>query len=265
MNSQGQIPNGTYQTIAFGTALLFLTISYTLYAIPSALAQTPTPSQTVCPPVYGGGTICQNNNLLVDKKVKDPENGDFVNNIELNTASFHPEDHVSFRIFVTNIGNSQLKNITVTDNIPQFLTPVQTPGTYDSTQRRVTMKIDTLDKNETKSFDLEFVISPLSGLGNTAPQFCLSNQAVAQIDTQKSNDTAQICVEKTSVAQSTTKGGLPVATPTPTIPNNTKGGLPVYGQTATDKTPSTGAEALVIPLLGAATGAGIFLRKKARI
>lgn len=246
----------------YGFVVFLATCFMALASSQQTLAQAPT--QTVCPPVYGGGTICQNNNLLVDKKVKDPENGEFVNNIELNTALFHPEDRVSFRIFVTNIGNSQLKNITVTDNLPQYLTPVQTPGTYDSTQRRVTMKIDTLGKNETKSFDLEFVLSPLSELGNTAPQFCLSNQAVAQVDTQKSNDTAQLCVEKTAAVQMTTKGGLPVETPTPTIPNNTKGGLPVYGQTATNKTPSTGAEILLMPIFGAMTAYGMYLRRKTR-
>lgn len=228
----------------------------------SAFAQTPT--QTICPPVYGGGTICQDTNILVDKKVKDPVSGNFVNNIDMSQTPFAPGDHVFFRIGVTNISNSTLKNITVMDNLPQFLTVVQTPGTYDGAQRRISITLDSLKANETKSYDIELVISPLDALNGTGTTFCLSNQAVAKIDTHVSNDTAQICVQKTLL---TTKGGL-VITPTPTIPTTTKGGLPVYqqNQVATpSKSPSTGAEAFVTPLLGVLAGYGVFLRRKGNI
>lgn len=246
-----------YQRIA---AVLFASLYLCTFA-PVINAQSPTPTQTVCPPVYGGGTICQDNNILVDKKVKDPESGNFVNNIDMSQTPFAPGDHVFFRIAVTNISNSPLKNITVMDNLPQFLTIVQTPGTYDGTQRRISITVDSLNANETKTYDIELVISPLDALNGTGTTFCLSNQAVAKIDTHVSNDTAQICVQK--ILQ-TTKGGL-VITPTPTIPAITKGGLPVYQQNQVPqptKSPSTGAEAFVTPLLGVLAGYGVYLRRK---
>ena len=252
------------------TVTLITSCFMTLASNNVAFGQTTTPTPVICPPVYGGGTICPDNNILVDKKVKNPQSGEYVNNLDLTQSPFHPEDHVSFRIYVTNLGNSTLRNITVMDNLPQYLTVVQTPGTYDNSQKRVTMTIDSLNKNETKSFDLEFVLSPVGSLTNTAATFCLSNQAVAKIDKFMSNDSTQICVEKTNQSEATTKGGLvnsPAgeATQTPSLPSTTKGGLPVYQQTNTTKTPSTGAEALLIPLFGAATGAGVFLRKKFNI
>jgi uncharacterized repeat protein (TIGR01451 family) len=240
-------------------ASCFLTLTST-----QSFAQTPTPTQTVCPPVYGGGTICQDTNILVDKKVKDPVSGNFVNNSDLSQIPFAPGEHVFFRISVTNISTSPLKNITVMDNLPQFLTVIQTPGTYEGTQRRISITLDSLKANEAKSYDIELVISPLDALNGTGTTFCLSNQAVAKIDTHVSNDTAQICVQKTL---QTTKGGL-VVTPTPTIPAITKGGLPVYqqNQVATpSKSPSTGAEGLILPLLLSSGGLGVYLKRQIKM
>jgi uncharacterized repeat protein (TIGR01451 family) len=251
-------------------ATFFFVSLYVCAFGPLSYAQTPTPTQTICPPVYGGGTICADTNILVDKKVKDPESNQYVNNIDQNQTLFSPGDHVFFRVSVTNIGTSTLKNITVMDNLPQFLTVLQTPGTYDNSQRRITIPVDSLNSQETKSFDLELILSPVEALSGTSSTFCLSNQAVARVDTHQSNDTTQFCVQKTSYT-SITKGGLvvttPPPTPTPTIPANTKGGLPVYQQnqvTQPSKSPSTGAEALIVPLLGAVSGVGIFLRRKTR-
>jgi hypothetical protein len=75
--------------------------------------------------------------------------------------------------------------------------------------------------------------------------------------------TQQVCGNKISTPTNTT---LPKATPTPykiTTGGTTKGGLPVLSPTPTTTTPSTGPEILGIIALFPAGALGYYLRKKA--
>ncbi len=219
-------------SIVFISGLLFLSPIGKVYADVS------------CQPIYGGGQTCvTTGNILVNKKIQNPQTGEFVDNLNLNDSRFAPGQSVVFQILLTNTGATTILQTKVTDLLPTFITFQAGPGNFDSNTRNLTFTVDNLTSNETRPFTFQARVLDAKDLpdGVTCDPRT-KNLVTATTNTgQTSQDTASFCVEK----------GL-----------TTKGGFPVFPPPKVFTTPPTGPE--LIPLISLLPGGafGWFLRKK---
>lgn len=220
--------------------LLILSFLPLLFFTQTALADV------ICQPVYGGGQTCiTTGNILITKKVQNPQTGQFVNNLTVNDPKFSPGNTVTFKIFLQNTGGTTILQTKISDVIPSFTTFVSGPGIFDSNSRNLTFTVDNLTPGETREVaTIQVNVMDAKGLPdgvNCEPK----NIAVATTNTgQTSQATSSFCIEKKVV---TTKGGLPIVSPSP---------MPT--------TPPTGPE--MLPLMALLPGglAGFFLRRRAK-
>src|SRR3989344_8963876 len=78
-----------------------------------------------CPTQYGNGqygtTACPPTDLVIDKKVRNPITGVFVENLLSGDATYSPGSEVSFHLKITNSGNQNFATVQVTDRLPDRL------------------------------------------------------------------------------------------------------------------------------------------------
>ena len=120
--------------------------------------------------------------LLVNKKVFDPESNSFLDN---SLRRFAVGQEVTFSIEVKNVGDATLNNITVADTLPGFL--IWSGGD------QLVSKIDSLTPGQaaTKTIKAKF---------NSNGSGCLVNTAVATADNGMTDrDTAQVCLQTSPV------------------------------------------------------------------
>lgn len=201
--------------------------------------------QTNCQPIYGGGQTCVvTDKVVLNKTVRNPQTGKYVDNLSLSDPRYLGGQSVSFQLTVTNTGNTKLASVDVSDTLPNYIEKVSGPGSYDSNSKTLSFRVQNLDVNESRTFTVAGTIVDSTKLPMNQGVTCLVNQAVARADKQESRDNSQFCVEKQSQA-------------------TTKGGLPVMQAPAMAQTPSTGPEMLsLVGLIPAGLG-GLFLRRKA--
>lgn len=210
------------------------------------------PSPTPCQPVYGGGTSCVSI-LTITKAVQNPSDKGFVHNLTVNDSMYLPEQTVSFKIVVSNTSDKTVNSVVIKDTFPQYLTFVSGPGSFDSKNRSVSVKIDSLKKDETKTYDLKMKIAKADALPKNGETFCLINQATATVNKEVVSDNSQFCVQNKATAMK--------VVPTQ-VPNSSKGGLPLYQAPKVTTTPSTGAESLALLALAPLGGIGLLLRRR---
>lgn len=198
-----------------------------------------------CQPVYGGGQTCvTTEKIVLNKTVRNPQTGSYVDNLTLNDPRYFGGQSVNFQLTITNSGNDNLSEVLVSDTFPNYMKKISGPGSYDSKTNTISFKVLNLAAGESRTFTVTGNLVDSSKLPLNQGVTCLVNQAEAQSNGQDSHDNSQFCVEKQ--APVTTKGGLPVMQ----APNMTQ-------------TPSTGPE--MLPLFGLIPGAGFgfWLRRKA--
>ncbi|HEX8931846.1 MAG TPA: hypothetical protein VF810_01695, partial [Patescibacteria group bacterium] len=129
--------------IAFFSLLLFVA-----FATP-ALA-----SGSDCTGMYGGSyTGSQScSKISIDKKVQKPGSKDFVDGLSGLDPKYHSGDIVNFQVVVQNVGSDTASNITITDSLPDFVTFVSGPGSYDSNSKKLTFNIASLKSGESQTF-----------------------------------------------------------------------------------------------------------------
>jgi uncharacterized repeat protein (TIGR01451 family) len=222
--------------------IVFLLI-ISCFAMPSK-----TFADTSCQPIYGGGQTCTTtNDIVINKTILNPKTNKFVDNLSVNDPRYQPGFITTFKIAVTNTGDSNISRINVKDIFPQYINFSSGPGNFDKNTKILSFNIDNLSVNETRSFTIvgRIVDSSLIPI-NQGGVVCVVNQATADNsddNSQLSQDNAQLCIEK-STPISATKGGFPVLSAVPAT-----------------KTPSTGAEAFALFALIPSGIAGLFLRK----
>lgn len=222
--------------------ILFAIYLFTLSAV-EGLVATSANANSVCQPQYGGGQTClPTGNILVNKTVKDPVSGNFVDNLSINDAKFAPEQVVQFRITVTNVGNTSLSNISVKDIFPEFVKFISGVGTFDDASNSLNINVDNLNGNESKTFEIAVQVTTKDRLPNDKGIVCATNQAIASISGIQKSDNSEFCIQK---QEQVTKGGLKVLTPV-----------------EVKKTPATGPEMLSLIALIPSGILGLFLRRK---
>lgn len=201
-------------------------------------------ADVVCQPVYGGGQTCvTTGNVQVNKKVQNPQTGQFVDNLNATDPRFTAGQIVTFQITLTNTGSTTIQQVAVRDVFPSFLTFQSGPGSFDANARTLTFTTDLLGPGEVRNFTITGTILDAKGLPDGIN--CVVNQVTATTNTgQMSQDNTQFCIQK---AVTTTKGGLPIVSPSP---------MPT--------TPPTGPEALAWFALLPGGAMGWLLRKKSQ-
>jgi uncharacterized repeat protein (TIGR01451 family)/LPXTG-motif cell wall-anchored protein len=132
--------------------------------------------------------------LNLNKQVKHPENGQYVENLQFGDVRFLPEQEISFKIEVKNNGQTELTNIQVKDTLPNFLDFVSGPGNYDASSRTLNFTVDKLRQGESKSYEVKAKVKNAEELqANMAT--CITNFAEARVDELVSQDTAALCIE----------------------------------------------------------------------
>src|SRR5258708_2458009 len=129
-------------------SLIFLILPITAFA-------AGTDNSGGCQPIYGGGETCPPaTTLSVDKQVKDPDTGDFVDSLALTDPRYTPGDAVPFKITVKNTSGSDISNITVKDVFPQFVDFFSGSGNFDKNSKTLSFTIDKLTSGDAKVFFL---------------------------------------------------------------------------------------------------------------
>ncbi len=152
------------------------------------------------------GNACQPVDLTVNKMVKHPVNNVFVENIVANGPTYSPGSEVLFRIIVTNSSGETFNPVTVRDVLPEHLTFVSGPGTYNSTTRELVLTLNNLVAGETRTVE---ILTKVVNVASNAVLFCEHNYVHVSAPARPNgdDDTAQVCVQTTVMGAPT----LPVA------------------------------------------------------
>lgn len=165
----------------------------------------PTPT---CFPVYGGGVQCPKPpEVFLNKLVRNPSTGEYVDNLGPNDPKYRPDWEVLFRIIVKNSGDQALSNVTVSDRLPQFVEFVSGPGTYDSKTRMITLTLENLAGGASQTFEIKTKVVPVDQLPGDKSVACPVNVVDATSDREKDHDESQFCIEKEFVVPTVPQAG----------------------------------------------------------
>lgn len=175
----------------------------TLVIAPKALAQS-------CTTQYGGsqyGTNCQPTDLTINKEVKNPVTGLFVENLGTTDATFGPGAEVLYRLTIKNGSGETFSTVTVKDAFPSYITFVAGPGTYDKAINTLTFTLTNMIAGETRSQEILAKVTDQSAFPAGKSYFCVVNLAEATALNRKGDDTAQACIQTDVLGAQT----LPIA------------------------------------------------------
>jgi uncharacterized repeat protein (TIGR01451 family) len=209
-----------------------------------------------CKPIYGGGENCiQAKDFTIDKRIQNPKNQQFVDNLGKSDPNYNAGSTITFAITVKNISKNALSDMTVTDTFPKYLDFVSGQGKYDKEKHILTFPIAKLNANEEKTYIVKAKVTEASKLPKGDDLSCMANLARAQVKSTVSADNSQFCIQKAVSANPTPSKAIEQ-------PQTTKGGLPVMPEPTSKATPATGPEALALFALVPSGITGFLLRKK---
>lgn len=157
-----------------------------------------------CTNQYGAAVACQPVNLTINKQVKHPTSGLFVENILSTDTPYSPESEVLYRMVIRNSSGETMNPVTVTDQLPAELAFVSGPGMYSTPGKpggTLTFTMENMIAGQTRTQEVLVKVEP-----KTATKCDIVNTARVTSPARPSgdSDTARICV-------STAAPVLPVA------------------------------------------------------
>ncbi len=156
---------------------------------------------------YGGG---EQGKVLVDKLVRNPVTGEYVDNLGLNDPKYVAQNAVFFKIVVENTGNKTLDQINVVDTIPAYLEYVS-GGSYEVATRKISYTFDNVRPGEKRSTVFQTRVVALEKMPAEKSILCPVNVVVASSPQDGSDeDTAQLCIEKKVMAVKVPETGDPM-------------------------------------------------------
>lgn len=206
--------NKIIQGAVFFLAFIYTSV-YSPYVYASGTILSPTPTQIPSGgstttyggvPVYGGGVLVPGQ-VLINKTVMNPATGFFVDNLGPDDPRYSPEQVVTFRLAVKNSGEQMLSNVSVTDQLPQFIDYMSGPGTYDSNSRTVKFSSLNLAGGESRTYEIKARVVHQALLPAEKNTICPVNVVDAVSDTQKDHDEAQFCIQKQVSVPTVPKSG----------------------------------------------------------
>lgn len=189
--------------VFFPATVLFLFLTF-LFTQTKAVKASGTEN---CVPVYGGGVQCPRaGQVLIEKKVRNPSTGIFVDNLGLSDPMYSPGQVVIYHIIVQNTGDDNISSVSVTDRIPQFVELVSGVGNYDSNTRLMTFQTGEIASGSTQTFEIKVRVVDAGQLpdGKTV---CPINTVDAQSPSQSDHVESEFCIEKTKVVPVVPKAG----------------------------------------------------------
>lgn len=173
------------------SSLLILSILFLLFSLPVS-AQ------------YGqyGGAI-PSKTILIEKMVGVPSQTkgstdqlDYVDNLSPSDPRFSPDNQIVFRLKVKNTSDITLYDVQVRDFVPEFLTPVSVPGSFDSASRTISFNAGDFAAGEEKTYFLTMKIDSQDKMPADQGMICEINKAEASTSEVFDEDSAQFCIEK---------------------------------------------------------------------
>ncbi|MBI2051837.1 DUF11 domain-containing protein [Candidatus Roizmanbacteria bacterium] len=141
--------------------------------------------------------------ILVEKMVGKPTitkggvtTSDFVDNLSPSDPRFRSEQEVDFRVSVKNPTDTMLNNVVVKDFLPDFVTVLEGPGSFDASSKTITVSVGTLAPQEEKVFLIKAKVVSQNQLPADQSIVCVVNRVTAQANGASDEDTAQFCIEK---------------------------------------------------------------------
>lgn len=162
----------------------------------------------------GATTVQPARQVLIDKKILFPKNNQFVDNLNIEQHTFLPNQEITFRVSVTNVIQSDLKDLQISDKLPDVVNFVSTSfGNFDASSKTINLKIDSLKVGESKSVEIKTKVKPEKELSGNVT--CQTNLARVTVNNLVDEDTATFCVSK-QVLGTTTE--MPKTGPAQTLP-----------------------------------------------
>lgn len=155
------------------------------------------PVKADCVGQYGQyGQPCNSFSILVDKTVLKPGSSDYVDNLSVSDPRFKPGDFIFFKVSIKNTSTTTFGGMTAKDFVPDFLTPIDGPGTFDASSRTISWDAGAFDVNQQKDFYFKMQINSQANLPADKGLFCEVNRAQAWSNTITDDDSSQFCIEK---------------------------------------------------------------------
>lgn len=179
---------------------LITVLTYTLFVSVSMVS-----ASGGCVPVYGGGVSCPRpGEVLLDKKVRNPATGIYVDNLGPTDPKYKAEQMIIFHITVKNPGETTIEKITLTDTLPALFDYVSSPGNYDLNTGKVTWEVNNLAGGGSQTFEIRGKISNIAKFPAGGNVICPTNdfpQPINIVDASASNsqtdrDETRYCLEK---------------------------------------------------------------------
>lgn len=145
--------------------------------------------------IYVGSPVATiSRQISVNKQVKNPTNGQFVDNLNASTYRFLNNQEVIYRINVTNSGQTDLSGVSVTDALPAEVNYVSSPASYDQNTRRVNFTIPTLVAGQTYTLEYKAKVVASTNKGGVEQAACPVNTVEVRVNDLYAKDQAMICV-----------------------------------------------------------------------
>lgn len=172
--------------IALGLFLL----PFAVYLLPSrAFAQS-------CTNQYGATVACPPVDLTVNKQVKHPTSGLFVENILSTDTPYSPGAEVLYRLVIKNASGETMNPVTVTDELPAEETFVSGPGIYSTPGKpggKLTFTLENVIAGETRTVE---VLVKVEAATPTKCDIVNTAKVTSPARPSGDDDTASICVSK---------------------------------------------------------------------
>ena len=141
--------------------------------------------------------------IMIDKMVGKPVNdkggsadGNYVDNLSPSDPRYQPGNEVFFKLKVKNTSDEKLKDVTIKDFLPEFVSAIESKFYKISNLREITIDAGDLEIDEEKEYIVKARLLEQDKLPSDKGLICLVNKAQASNDKSSDEDTAQFCVEK---------------------------------------------------------------------
>lgn len=141
-----------------------------------------------CETQYGGGEVCvRTGKLQVNKKIRNPKDGSFVDNLGLGDYKFAPGEEIAFKLFIKNVGDATFSKVEVKDTLPEYL---------EKASGELSFEISNLTVGETEEREFKAKVVSSEKFPGDKTTLCVVNTAEVWSGDERDKDTAQVCLEK---------------------------------------------------------------------
>lgn len=173
--------------MAMKKILVFLAIIFSYISVVSSVSAS-------CGGQYE--SPCQSYSMFIDKMVQIPGTSNYVDNLSVSDPRYKPSEYVLFKVTIKNTSTTQIGEVTAKDYIPLYLTPVEGPGSFDSSTQTLTWNAGYFAVNEQKTYYFKMQINSQANLPADKSIIAVINKAQAWSNDMTDDDSSQLFIEK---------------------------------------------------------------------